>query len=246
MEGTLVNAAGKTVATLKTDTLVPAQNAEANAIFSTEVSKPALWSAEKPNLYTLLLTLKDAQGKVTETISRKVGFRKVELRDGRFLVNGMPVKLKGVNRHESQHANGHAVTREECRTELLLMKRGNINHIRNSHYPQPDFFYEMCDELGIYVCDEANIESHGYYYGDDSLSHPEEWRAQHVWRNQNMVEQSKNHACVVMCGPTATRPAPATTLPPCETGSRAATPHAPPSTSATTTWRTSTPTSTPA
>ncbi len=198
VEGTLINAAGKTVATLKTETLKPEPNTEANAIFSTEVSKPALWSAEKPNLYTLLLTLKDADGKVTETISRKVGFRKVELKGGRFLVNGMPVKLKGVNRHESQHANGHTVSREECRTELLLMKRGNINHIRNSHYPQPDFFYEMCDELGIYVCDEANIESHGYYYGDESLSHPAEWRAQHVWRNQNMVEQSKNHPCVVM------------------------------------------------
>lgn len=162
------------------------------------VKNPALWSAEKPHLYRLVLYLKDAHGKVTETISRKIGFRKVELREGRFLVNGMPVKLKGVNRHESQHANGHTVTEEECRTELLLMKRGNINHIRNSHYPQPSFFYEMCDELGIYVCDEANIESHGYYYGKESLSHPVEWRAQHVWRNQNMVEQSKNHPCVVI------------------------------------------------
>ncbi len=198
VEGTLINAAGKTVATLKSETLKAEPDSEANAVFSTQVSKPALWSAEKPNLYTLLLTLKDANGKVMETISRKVGFRKVELKDGRYLVNGMPVKLKGVNRHESQHANGHTVSREECRAELLLMKRGNINHIRNSHYPQPDFFYEMCDELGIYVCDEANIESHGYYYGDESLSHPEEWRAQHVWRNQNMVEQSKNHPCVVM------------------------------------------------
>ena len=78
------------------------------------------------------------------------------------------------------------------------MKRGNINHIRNSHYPQVDRFYEMCDELGIYVCDEANIESHGYYYGEQSLSHPVEWKAQHVWRNKNMVEQSKNHPCVVI------------------------------------------------
>lgn len=164
----------------------------------TRVEKPALWSAEKPNLYRLVIYLKNAKGEVTETISRKIGFRDVKLLNGRFLVNGMPVKLKGVNRHESQHANGHTVTEEECRQELLIMKRGNINHIRNSHYPQPAFFYEMCDELGIYVCDEANIESHGYYYGELSLSHPKEWKAQHVWRNINMVEQSKNHPCVVI------------------------------------------------
>ena len=163
-----------------------------------QVKNPALWSAEKPHLYRLMIYLKDAHGRVSETISRKIGFRDVRLENGRFLVNGMPVKLKGVNRHESQHANGHTVTREECRKELLLMKRGNINHVRNSHYPQPAYFYEMCDELGIYVCDEANIESHGYYYGDLSLSHPEEWKAQHVWRNKNMVEQSKNHPCVVI------------------------------------------------
>ena len=163
-----------------------------------KVKNPALWSAEKPNLYRLLIYLKDANGRVSETISRKIGFREVKLENGRFLVNGMPVKLKGVNRHESQHANGHTVTPEECRTELLLMKRGNINHVRNSHYPQPAYFYEMCDELGIYVCDEANIESHGYHYGEKSLSHPVEWKAQHVWRNKNMVEQSKNHPCVVI------------------------------------------------
>lgn len=197
-EGELLDAAGNCVATLKSGTqdLMPAEKADFT--LSAPVKSPALWSAEKPNLYRLILTLKDKKGNVTETISKKIGFRKVELTDGRFLVNGMPVKLKGVNRHESQHANGHSVTQEECRQELLLMKRGNINHIRNSHYPQPDFFYEMCDELGIYVCDEANIESHGYYYGEESLSHPVEWRDQHVWRNRNMVEQSKNHPCIVI------------------------------------------------
>lgn len=197
-EGELLDAAGNCVATLKSGQLDLMPEEDMAFTLHTAVKNPALWSAEKPNLYRLILTLKDEKGNVTETISKKIGFRKVELKDGRFLVNGMPVKLKGVNRHESQHANGHAVTQEECRQELLLMKRGNINHIRNSHYPQPAFFYEMCDELGIYVCDEANIESHGYYYGEDSLSHPAEWRAQHVWRNKNMVEQSKNHPCVVI------------------------------------------------
>ena len=198
VEAELLDAKNERVAQLKPmgGTVSPGQKAEVE--LAAEVRQPQLWSAEKPHLYRLMLYLKDRAGRVTETISRKVGFREVRLHEGRFLVNGMPVKLKGVNRHESQHANGHTVTEEECRQELLLMKRGNINHVRNSHYPQPSYFYELCDELGIYVCDEANIESHGYYYGEESLSHPQEWRAQHVWRNQNMVEQSKNHPCVVI------------------------------------------------
>ncbi|MBR5890312.1 MAG: discoidin domain-containing protein [Akkermansia sp.] len=198
VQGELLDAAGKTVATMSSTPLNIAPGAEVQTTLAATITKPALWSAEKPNLYRLLLTLKNEQGEITETLSRKIGFRDVQLVDGRFLVNGMPVKLKGVNRHESQHANGHTVTEEECYQELLIMKRGNINHIRNSHYPQVDRFYEMCDELGIYVCDEANIESHGYYYGELSLSHPAEWKAQHVWRNKNMVEQSKNHPCVVI------------------------------------------------
>ncbi|MGN0865113.1 MAG: glycoside hydrolase family 2 TIM barrel-domain containing protein [Akkermansia sp.] len=198
VEGELLDASGKTVALMSGSpgSLLPGETG--STTLRADVGNPALWSAEKPNLYRLILTLKDANGSITETISRRIGFREVKLEGGRFLVNGMPVKLKGVNRHESQHANGHTVTEEELRQELLLMKQNNINHIRNSHYPQPGFFYELCDEYGIYVCDEANIESHGYYYGEQSLSHPEEWRAQHVWRNRNMVEQSKNHPCVVI------------------------------------------------
>ena len=198
VEAELLDMAGNKVADLTPATGKVAAGENLRTVVSAKVQNPALWSAEKPNLYRLMLYLKDGNGNVTETISRKIGFRDVKLLNGRFLVNGMPVKLKGVNRHESQHANGHTVTEEECLQELLIMKRGNINHIRNSHYPQPAFFYEMCDELGIYVCDEANIESHGYYYGELSLSHPKEWRAQHVWRNINMVEQSKNHPCIVI------------------------------------------------
>ncbi len=199
VEGELLAADNKTVvATLEGKALDIAAGGKAETELTATVNKPLLWSAEKPNLYRLMLYVKDKHGAVIETISKRIGFRDVKLLKGRFLVNGMPVKLKGVNRHESQHANGHTVTEEECRQELLLMKRANINHVRNSHYPQPSYFYDMCDELGIYVCDEANIESHGYYYGEDSLSHPKEWKAQHVWRNINMVEQSKNHPCVVI------------------------------------------------
>lgn len=201
IDGQLLAPDGTEVAALTPQGNAPrevAADKQAKLTLAATIQHPALWSAEKPNLYRLILNLRNAKGEVTEVISKKIGFRDVKLLGGRFLVNGMPVKLKGVNRHESQHANGHTVTREECREELILMKRANINHIRNSHYPQPAYFYELCDELGIYVCDEANIESHGYYYGELSLSHPQQWKAQHVWRNKNMVEQSKNHPCVVI------------------------------------------------
>ncbi|MFI3243359.1 MAG: glycoside hydrolase family 2 TIM barrel-domain containing protein [Akkermansia sp.] len=198
LEGVLLDKHNNTVANLTTAAGSLKAGEEAKTELSAELEYPALWSAEKPNLYRLILKLKDSEGKVVEIISKRVGFRDIKLKDGRFLINGMPVKLKGVNRHESNHANGHYVTEEQCREELVLMKRANINHVRNSHYPQPAYFYDLCDELGIYVCDEANIESHGYYYGEDSLSHPKEWKAQHVWRNINMVEQAKNHPCVVI------------------------------------------------
>ncbi|SEH88975.1 glycoside hydrolase family 2 TIM barrel-domain containing protein [Akkermansia glycaniphila] len=194
----LLDADGKKVCNLQSGSGKVLPSGDYQVPLSATVKNPLLWSAEKPNLYRLLMTLKNRKGEVTEVISRKIGFRDVKLENGRFLVNGQAVKLKGVNRHESQHANGHAVTEAECLEEILLMKRGNINHVRNSHYPQPAYFYDLCDEYGIYVCDEANIESHGYYYGEQSLSHPEEWKAAHVWRNQNMVEQSKNNPCVVI------------------------------------------------
>ncbi len=198
VEGELLTQGGQRVAVLSSVRGRVQAGQGATKELAADVEKPELWNAEKPTLYRLMLYLKDGDGRVTETLTRMVGFREVKVEDGRFLVNGQAVKLKGVNRHESQHANGHTVSREECRQDLVLMKRANINHVRNSHYPQPEFFYEMCDELGIYVCDEANVESHGYYYGEESLSHPKEWEAQHVWRNKNMVEQSKNHACVIM------------------------------------------------
>ena len=127
VQGELIDAAGKTVATMSSTPLNIAPGAEVQTTLAATITNPALWSAEKPNLYRLLLTLKNEQGEITETLYRKIGFRDVQLVDGRFLVNGMPVKLKGVNRHESQHANGHTVTEEECRQELLIMKRGNIN-----------------------------------------------------------------------------------------------------------------------
>ncbi len=160
-------------------------------------AKPKLWSAEEPNLYTVVLSLK-RNGKVEEMVSSRVGFRNVVIKDTVFLVNGKPIKVKGVNRHESHPATGHYLTPEQMEEEVILMKRANINHVRNSHYPADPYFYYLCDKYGIYLQDEANIESHGYYYGKESISHPIEWQDAHVDRILSMVERNKNHASVIM------------------------------------------------
>lgn len=165
---------------------------------------PRLWSAEEPNLYTLILELRDAQGRLIEAVPSTLGFRKVEVaaRKGqaekRFWVNGQKVKLKGVNRHEADPWTGHFVSNETMEKEVRLMKAANINHVRCSHYPAAPYFYYLCDKWGIYVQDEANIESHGYYYGKESLSHPVEWLDAHVDRIMAMVETNKNHPSVVI------------------------------------------------
>lgn len=108
------------------------------------------------------------------------------------------MKVKGVNRHESHPETGHYVTPEQMEQEVQMMKRANINHVRCSHYPADPYFYYLCDKYGIYVQDEANIESHGYYYGKESLSHPIEWMPAHVDRIMAMVERNKNHPSVIM------------------------------------------------
>ncbi len=174
------------------------------------VSEPRKWSAEAPYRYTLVAELLDKKGRTLETVSTIVGFREVEIKDtkaeddefglaGRYyFINGKNVKLKGVNRHESHPAVGHAITREMQKEEVMMMKRANINHVRNSHYPCDPYWYFLCDKYGIYLEDEANIESHEYYYGDASLSHPEEWKKAHVARVMEMAHATVNNACVVI------------------------------------------------
>ena len=177
---------------------------------SIDVKTPALWSAEAPWRYTLVGELADEKGVVTEIVSTYTGFRKVEIKDtpaeddefglsGRyFYVNGKTVKLKGVNRHESHPAVGHALNRAMMEEDIFLMKRANINHVRNSHYPDDPYWYYLCDRYGIWLMDEANVESHEYYYGKESLSHPKEWEAAHVHRNLEMVHQNYNHPSIVI------------------------------------------------
>jgi beta-galactosidase len=167
-------------------------------LIETLCPKPRLWSAETPNLYTVVLELRDGQQRPLEFVSAQVGFRTVQIRDGVYLLNGQPVKFKGVNRHENFPDVGHAVTRAQMDLDLQRLKQANVNHVRTAHYPNDPYWYYLCNLHGIYVLDEANIESHGYYYGKDSLSHPKEWEAAHVARVMAMVERDKNHPCVVV------------------------------------------------
>ena len=168
------------------------------------------WSAETPNRYVLVATLLNRKGEVIEMVSTYFGIRKVEIREtqadedefhlaGRyFYVNNKPVKLKGVNRHENNPSKGHAITREQMEHEVMLMKQGNINHVRNSHYSNDPYWYYLCDKYGIYLEDETNIESHEYYYGAASLSHPKEWRNAHIARNMELVHSHINHPSIVI------------------------------------------------
>ncbi len=163
------------------------------------VAQPLKWTAETPHLYTLVLTLKDAAGAVAEAVSCRFGFRQVEVRDNQIFVNGVSIKLKGVNRHEHCPDRGKAITVAQMREDLRIMKRNNINTVRTCHYPNQEEWYDLCDEFGIYVIDEANIESHGMGYDlDTTLGNRPEWETAHVDRVVRMVERDKNHPSVII------------------------------------------------
>lgn len=155
------------------------------------------WNAEEPNLYTLTLTLKDKKGKTLESISSKTGFRTIEIKEGILLVNGRHIRMKGVNRHEHDPKLGHVVTNEMMIKDIKLMKENNINTVRTCHYPNDPRWYDLCDKYGLYVIDEANIESHGMGYDERSLAKDTSWRKAHLERMKRMVERDKNHPCVV-------------------------------------------------
>ncbi|MBN1670723.1 MAG: DUF4981 domain-containing protein [Kiritimatiellae bacterium] len=175
-------------------------------LLETPVKRPKLWSAESPSLYTLVLSLRDGKGRTVEAERCRVGFRKVELASGRLLVNGQPILLKGVNRHDHDDRLGKTVTEASMQADVKLMKQFNINAVRTSHYPNPERFYELCDEYGIYVIDEANVECHALAHR--LAAHPE-WQAAFVDRGMRMVERDKNHPSVIVwslgnesgCGP---------------------------------------------
>lgn len=156
------------------------------------VVAPKLWSAEEPNCYKIVVNNGE------EFVSCVFGFRVSEIRRGRYYFNGKPIKLKGANRHETDPMFGHFVPMCRHEQDIRMMKAANCNAVRNAHYPQDDYWYYLCDTLGLYQVDEANVESHGYGYGIESLSHCTAWREPTVARNMAMVERNKNHPSVVI------------------------------------------------
>ncbi|QZE13049.1 DUF4981 domain-containing protein [Halosquirtibacter laminarini] len=165
---------------------------------SKKIENPLLWSAEIPNLYTLIIDQKDTKGDRIEVVKHMVGFRDIKIKDQQFWVNGKSVLLKGVNRHEHDPIDGRAVSKESMIRDIVLMKQHNINTVRTCHYPDHPYWYELCDQYGLYVVDEANVESHGYGYGKESLGHDPSWEKAHVDREVSMVERDKNHPSIVM------------------------------------------------
>ena len=162
---------------------------------SIDVKNPDKWSAEKPNLYKLLITLKDHENQIIEVLEETIGFRKVEIKNSRLLVNGVAVKIKGVNRHEHHPVTQRTMTREGMIEDLKLMKQLNINSIRTSHYPNDPLFYELCNEYGFYVCDEVNAECHE---GENWLAGRKGWEPSFMDRTERMLHRDKNFPCVII------------------------------------------------
>ena len=195
----LLDSSGRPVSEGVTSSIVPA-GSKADILLSDKIGSVDAWSAENPALYRLEMTL-SMNGKTLETVPFHVGFRRFEFKDNLFLVNGSPVKFKGVNLHEHNELTGHYVTDELRIRDIELMKANNINAVRLCHYPQDKRFYELCDIYGLYVYDEANVESHGMGYSlskGGSLGNHPDWEAKHLDRTRNMFEKDKNYPCVVI------------------------------------------------
>lgn len=163
------------------------------------VTHPRKWSAETPHLYRLMVETLDEKGDVAGVLTQPVGFRQIDVRDGQLLVNGKAVLFRGVNRHEHDPVTGHTVGRESMIRDIEILKRNNFNAVRTSHYPNDPLWYELCDQYGLYLIDEANIESHGMGYDpDQTLGNNPDWRDAHVDRVRRMVERDKNHPSVII------------------------------------------------
>ncbi len=177
-----------------------AGNDELTFTLTVPVENPRKWSAETPCLYRLLLSLTDGDGAVQEVVPCAVGFRSVAVENGLLLVNGVPIKLKGVNRHDHHPDSGKAVSLNAMLEDVLLMKRHNVNAVRTSHYPNDPRFYDLCDYYGLYVIDEADLECHGFATTGNwnRLSDDPEWETAYVDRMERMVERDKNHPSVIM------------------------------------------------
>lgn len=162
------------------------------------VKAPEKWTAESPKLYPLVVKLLDEEGKTLQVTAIKVGFRSSEIKNGQLLINGVPVVIRGVNRHEHDPISAHVVTRESMIQDIILMKQNNFNAVRTCHYPDDPIWYDLCDEYGLFVTAEANVESHGMGYGEKSLAKDPVWMDAHVDRNKNNVESFKNHPSIIV------------------------------------------------
>lgn len=195
---TLLDPDGTPAGTAAVEQIALAPDVDAPVHFSLSVPDARLWSAEQPQLYTLLLTLTTAGGTILESIPHRVGLREVDIVDGQLRVNGRPLLVCGVNRHEHELTTGHAVSVAGMIDDIRLMKQANFNAVRASHYPNHPIWYQLCDEYGLYVVDEANIESHGVLYLlDEVLADQASWIDAHLDRYQRMVIRDKNHACII-------------------------------------------------
>lgn len=168
----------------------------AEATFAADIDNVKPWTAETPDLYTLSVTLSDAKG-VIESIRQRVGFRHIEIKNAQVLLNGQPILIKGANRHEMDPDGGYVISRERMLEDIRVMKELNINAVRTSHYPCDPYFYDLCDEYGIYVCAEANFESHGMGYDRTRLAQNPDFRKAIVERNICNVEVQKNHPSII-------------------------------------------------
>ena len=166
-----------------------------NVSTTLQVENPKKWSAETPYLYTLRATLKDGS-QASEVVPVKVGFRKIELKNAQILVNGQPVLFKGADRHEMDPDGGYVVSRARMIQDIQIMKQLNINAVRTCHYPDDNFWYDLCDKYGIYVVAEANIESHGMGYGEETLAKEPSYKKAHLERNQRNVQRGFNHPII--------------------------------------------------
>ena len=193
-EGYLFNKAQQEIGVVKSTRQELRSDTEKKLDFSLEVNDISQWSAEIPHLYTLVLSLKDLESNITEYVSCRIGFRSVELKNGQMLVNGKPIIIKGVNRHEHDPVTGRTVSDGSMIADIKLMKKFNVNAVRTSHYPNHPRWYELCDEYGLYLYDEANLESHAFW---SKFTQDSTWEKAFLERAQRMVLRDVNHPSII-------------------------------------------------
>ena len=208
VEVALKDAVGRTVCRERSPVGLLGAGLEKTISLSMPVERPSLWSHETPTLYTAYIIQyapseevddqDEGEAEILEVLTARFGFRRIEVKGQEVFLNGKSIIFKGVNRVEHDPLEGKYIRRELTELDVKLCKQHNINTIRTAHYPHDEYFYDLCDEYGILVIDEANVESHGMRYAEDTLAIKPEWKDQHVERARLMVERDKNHPCVIM------------------------------------------------